>query len=323
MKLTTWALMVFTLVLFCSAQATASRIEGEIMTQEGSPFQWLSSSTTYIYPGTYTIKLLAGTENLGCTLRLGTKSSQATLLTISGPLAVRNVTDPLQFFASIGREILRSDFSGLPFTCGTTGTIQVSNPPTVAVPVMVTLTYGPFLQRTVPLLVTQKFGIKSLAASPTRQYYSLNQRVSITLTPTRKTFTGEGHPDGPYFRVREGRLCLINSYREFSFTASDGWKRLPNSYEFEDGQPITRLANLCQEGRTIVEFGFPDSEMGSGSYRMMTDSRIQRLEFMVSTQSPPRKSRIRSRGIEALSPLVIPDPEPPALPNFELQGNKP
>jgi hypothetical protein len=36
-----------------------------------------------------------------------------------------------------------------------------------------------------------------------------------------------------------------------------------------------------------------------------------------------RSSRIRSRGIETLPPLIIPNPEPPALPNFELQGEKP
>jgi len=36
-----------------------------------------------------------------------------------------------------------------------------------------------------------------------------------------------------------------------------------------------------------------------------------------------RSRRIRSRGIESPPPLVIPNPEPPALPNFELQGEKP
>jgi len=36
-----------------------------------------------------------------------------------------------------------------------------------------------------------------------------------------------------------------------------------------------------------------------------------------------RSSRIRSRGIDQLPPAVSPDPEPPALPNFELQGEKP
>ena len=32
------------------------------------------------------------------------------------------------------------------------------------------------------------------------------------------------------------------------------------------------------------------------------------------------RNPVRSRGIESSSPLVIPDPEPPALPNFERQG---
>jgi hypothetical protein len=37
-----------------------------------------------------------------------------------------------------------------------------------------------------------------------------------------------------------------------------------------------------------------------------------------------RRSRhIRSRGIDNPPPLIIPDPELPALPNFELQGEKP
>jgi hypothetical protein len=37
----------------------------------------------------------------------------------------------------------------------------------------------------------------------------------------------------------------------------------------------------------------------------------------------PNLGGIRSRGINNLPPAVSPDPEPPALPNFELQGDKP
>ncbi|MEX2491715.1 MAG: hypothetical protein WD425_08125 [Nitrospirales bacterium] len=37
----------------------------------------------------------------------------------------------------------------------------------------------------------------------------------------------------------------------------------------------------------------------------------------------PNIGAIRSRGIDNLPPAVSPDPEPPALPNFELQGEKP
>ena len=52
-----------------------------------------------------------------------------------------------------------------------------------------------------------------------------------------------------------------------------------------------------------------------------------------STVQPPTRGRFRfnrsrfkgvmSRGIDQLPPAVSPDPEPPALPNFELQGEKP
>ncbi len=51
------------------------------------------------------------------------------------------------------------------------------------------------------------------------------------------------------------------------------------------------------------------------------------------TVQPPTRGRFRfnrsrfkgvmSRGIDQLPPAVSPDPEPPALPNFELQGDKP
>ena len=37
----------------------------------------------------------------------------------------------------------------------------------------------------------------------------------------------------------------------------------------------------------------------------------------------PNIGAIRSRGIDNLPQAVRPDPEPPALPNFELQGEKP
>jgi len=52
-----------------------------------------------------------------------------------------------------------------------------------------------------------------------------------------------------------------------------------------------------------------------------------------STVQPPTRGRFRfnrsrfrgvmSRGIDQLPAAVIPDPEPPARPNFELQGGKP
>ena len=165
MKMTAWALTVFTLVLFGHEQATfGASIEGEISTREGRYYTYLFSwswSSQPIYPGDYTIKLLVGNDNINCTLRVGTKSSNTNLLTISGPLAVRNVTDPLKFFERIGKDLLARNFHRLPYQCGTTGTIRVSNPSTVAVPVMVTLTYDPFLKQTYSFVVTQKAGIKS------------------------------------------------------------------------------------------------------------------------------------------------------------------
>jgi hypothetical protein len=334
MKLTAWALTVFTLVLLSQEQATfGSSIEGEIYTREGRYYTYLlswSGTSQPIYAGDYNIKLLVGDDTIGCTVRVGTKSSNTNLLTISGPLAVRNVTDPLEFFVRIGKAILTRTFTQVPFQCGTTGTIRVSDPPTVAVPVMVTLTYGPFLKQTYNFVVTQKAGIKSVAASPVRSYYSYNQRVGMTLTPTRKKTRGESSPR-VYVRVREGKLCKITDrydlsryYGDNSYEPSEGWQYLPGmSAFFMEGKPITRWANLCHRGRTIVEFGFPDEKITDGKDRMMTDSRILRLEFRVPTRRTTKKSRIQSRGIDSQPPLIIPDPEPPALPNFELQGEKP
>ena len=42
-----------------------------------------------------------------------------------------------------------------------------------------------------------------------------------------------------------------------------------------------------------------------------------------SSQFNIQQFSLRSRGIENLPPLVIPDPIPPALPNFELEKKKP
>jgi len=328
MKLMTWALTVFILVLFGHEQATAeSLIEGEIVTREGQYYDTVGPRTRYIYPGGYNINLLVANDNLGCTVRVGTRSSNTNLLTISGPLAVQNVTDPLKFFVGIGNDLLRRGFREFPFTCGTTGIIRVSNPPTVAIPVMMTLTYGPFLKKTVSLIVTQKLGIKRVTASPTQSYYSHNQRVTMTLTPTRLSSLREGFAH-VYFRVREGKLCDVSyqaeGYSSPDYTANDGWKFFVSGVEFFlEGRASRKFANLCHRGRTIVEFGFPDEEMRYGKYQMMTDSSIKRLEFNVPTGTTTKKSRILSRGIDALPPPIIPDPEPPALPNFELQGEKP
>jgi len=332
MKMTAWVLMLFTLVLLGGQeQASASGIWGEIYTQEGKLYKdlYYSRGATHIYPGNYTIKLLVGNDNIGCSVRVGTKSSNPKLLNISGPLAVRNVTDPLKFFVKIGKNLLGlSQFRGLPFKCGTTGTIRVSNPPNAAVPVMVTLTYGPFLTKTLPMVVTQKMGIKSVLASPARQYYSLNQRVSMTLTPTRKIASRES-PPSVYWRVRAGRLCKASPHSDryaslgSTYTASNEWKYFGSGHDFfREGKPLTKFADLCHRGRTIVEFDLPDEEITSVYQRTSSFSRIKRMVFTVPKQGTPKR-RIRPRGIETSPPLIMPDPEPPALPNFELQGEKP
>ena len=54
------------------------------------------------------------------------------------------------------------------------------------------------------------------------------------------------------------------------------------------------------------------------------------IQGLAPVQPPTRRRFYRnqfkgvmSRGIDHLPPAVSPDPEPPALPNFELQGEKP
>jgi hypothetical protein len=57
---------------------------------------------------------------------------------------------------------------------------------------MVTLTFGPFLTKTVQMLVTQKMGIKSVSASPLRRTYSLGQLVTLAVNFTRNPFRRAG-----------------------------------------------------------------------------------------------------------------------------------
>ena len=67
------------------------------------------------------------------------------------------------------------------------------------------------------------------------------------------------------------------------------------------------------------------SGQGSGGQAIKRDPALQnRIRQGRSSKGRQRiKGRIRSRGIESPPPLMIPDPEPPALPNFELQGENP
>jgi hypothetical protein len=76
---------------------------------------------------------------------------------------------------------------------------------------------------------------------------------------------------------------------------------------------------------TAVAEEMPEEELLQRNKRGKKRSRGQVSRPSVEKKSKKRRrsSRIRSRGIETLPPMVIPDPEPPALPNFELQGEKP
>jgi len=275
-----------------------------------------SGSRYYLYPGESQIKVLVGNDNLGCSLRVGTKSSNTNLLKPSGSLEVQNTQDPFSFLKvrthSIGERLDR--LSRFTFSCAASGKITVSSPPTVAVPVMMTLTYGPFLTKTLPVLVIQKAAIQSVSASPVRRTYSLGQRVDINTNFSRPKLDGE---DSPHIRWRmpQGKLCLPSegSRSPISFGPITKWQ---NSLRFGEEGSFYFVRNLnpsvilCESGQTILEFSFEENPMN--------DPTIKRLVFNVGKRAP-----LRSRGIETLPPLVIPDPEPPVLPHVERQGETP
>jgi len=318
MKITAFALTALSLLLLFSDKAAADRMGWAIMGASRYAIAAdYKNNYALLYPGQYTIRIFLGNENLGCSLRVGTKSSNPNLMKLSGPLAVFNITDAS--YMDIMKDIDEALWEPLkwiewkfPFKCGTKGTITVSQPPTVTVPMMMTLTYGPFLTKTVPVLVTQKVGIKSVSFSPVSRTYSLGQPVTMNVNFTRKAFEKEDRSFYVNLRVKQGKLCF-GSYS--SIEASNEWRDI-GSGEL-DGQLFTLSATLCELGQTIVEFKLEESAR--------FDSTSKRLVFNVYKRAPPTRktSQIRSRGIETLPLPVIPDPEPPALPNFELQGKKP
>jgi hypothetical protein len=325
MKMTAWGCIALFLILLCSEQAQASRIEPWI-SDNG---EWMMRSTKsgpryYLYPGESYIRVLLGNDNLGCFLRVGTKSSNTNLLKLSGPLAVRNITDPGSFLKELGRTIGAPGdprYWRFAFLCKTGGKITISQPPTVSVPVIMTLTYGPFLTKTVPALVIQKAAIRSISASPVRRTYSLGQSVTINVHFSRNKLDGERSPSVRW-RMPQGKLCLPTEGSSGPFPFGPVTKWQPSLNFGEEGplyfiHKLNRSVILCESGQTIVEVSFEENPM--------TDSTVKRLVFNVAKRTAPsrRTSQIRSRGIETLPPPVIPDPEPPALPNFELQGEKP
>lgn len=324
MKSTAWAFTVLSLVLLMNEQAAADTMLYKITSEGFYDFYKNYPTRKYLYPGKYTIRIALGNDNLGCTLRVGTKSSNTNLMKLSGPLAVRNVTDPITFLKGFGdtvaniADIRKWKFR---FSCETTGTLTVSQPPTVTVPVMMTLTYGPFLTKTVPVLVTRKAKIQSVSASPVSRTYSLGQPVTINVDFNRTRLNREDIPSVRW-RIPQGKLCLPSegSSGPLPFGPITKWEK---SFRFGEEGPLyfvhtlNRSVILCESGQTIVEVSLEE--------KAMTDSTIKRLVFNVGKKAPPTRktSAIRSRGIETLPPPVIPDPEPPVLPNFELQREKP
>jgi len=150
MKITTVVFTLFSLVLLTNEQATAGELRWSI-TRDGTTRALMThrDRSGILYPGEYKIRITLYNDDLKCTLRVGTKSSNANLMKISGPLAV---------------SVDKVRLTGV--DCSTIGTITVSNPSTVAVPVIMTLTYGPALTQTVSMLIAQKVAIQSAVASP-------------------------------------------------------------------------------------------------------------------------------------------------------------
>lgn len=321
MKLMAWTLTAIFLVVFFHEQAEAGRIGYQITREGRSVPTW---KAYYLYPGEYHIRMLVGEDNLGCGLRVGTKSSNTDLLKLSGPLSVRNITNPLSFFNGLVESIftpLDTRNWKFRFYCDASGKITVAEPPSLAVPVMMTLTYGPFLKQTLPALVTQKVAVQSFSASPARRTYSVGQQVAMNVNFSRKKLDREDSPNVRW-RIPQGKLCVPSegSRNPISFGPITKWQQ---SLRFGEEGPLyfdhksLDSVILCESGQTVVEVSLEEHPM--------TDPTIKRLVFNVGKRKAPtrRTNQIRSRGIESLPPLVIPDPEPPALPNFELQNEKP
>jgi len=321
MKITTVAFSLFSLVLLIQEQATAGELWWSI-TRDGTTRALMThrDRSGILYPGEYKIRITLYNDDLKCTVRVGTKSSNPNLMKISGPLAV---------------SIEKVRLTGV--DCSTIGTITVSNPSTVAVPVIMTLTYGPALTKTVSMLIAQKVAIQSAVASPNHLAYNRGSRVTVNANISRKFLASELALRFMW-RVREGKLCNVIVGREYldrieTVEASTNWREGPyNDRYSNDLQTEILRGTLCGSGRTIVEITWrPWLTTGRNNLsfaqeerqQIMADFNSKSVAFNVSLLPSRSTSGIRSRGIETLPPPIIPDPEPPALPNFELQGENP
>ena len=85
MKLLAWVLTALSLVPFLNEEAAAFEGMGHVITTEGIGITGFTTSTAVphrLYPGQYTIHILIGKDQVGCSLRVGTKSSNTQLLRI-------------------------------------------------------------------------------------------------------------------------------------------------------------------------------------------------------------------------------------------------
>jgi len=80
-----------------------------------------------------------------------------------------------------------------------------------------------------------------------------------------------------------------------------------------------RQFNFCEEKTSLKPSGFQAPR--TGGVKQTPPPSPFKSQFNIQTFM--RQFSLRSRGIETLPPLVIPDPIPPALPNFELEKKTP
>jgi hypothetical protein len=101
-----------------------------------------------------------------------------------------------------------------------------------------------------------------------------------------------------------------------------GFQRMTRAPQPPRALALPRQASAADEAevKALIEQNFnPVLKRGPQKFNPALDPRQQNINPNLKPGQLNRNP-VRSRGIESSSPLVIPDPEPPALPNFELQG---
>jgi len=182
------------------------------------------------------------------------------------------------------------------------------------------------------ILFTVATAGSSIAAAPSSvtKFGKCTSRKGSTLHPVQDTGNGKGekccyprnkttglktcikctYPDGDSSKA----ICTKNQFKSVMDTPNLDSQNLPTTNA--PPKPLTQRERLRR----------PRLNPGGAP------SQLETPETPVGTPAPTRghfrfnRSRykgVMSRGIDQLPPAVSPDPEPPALPNFELQGKKP